>query len=148
MAFLNFSVKVAVNIGCGKRGQKAVGSRLGLECNRLHYVSYPSCMTAEEARQIIVEGINYAAYKETDTSLYDSDKNRLFGSDHYNSGRHIVKPSPWSEGNFEEKMAMLLRWANTLNASVPTFAQAQSLLETEGSVLGRVIRLSKVNQGR
>lgn len=104
-------------------------------------------MTAEEARQIVVEGINCAAYKETDSSLYDSDKNRLFGSDHYNSGRHIVKPSPWSEGNFEEKMAMLLRWADTLNTSIPAFAQAQALLQTEESVLGRVIRLSKVNRG-
>jgi hypothetical protein len=86
-------------------------------------------MTPEEARQTIVEGINYAAYRETDSGLYDSDKNRLFGSEHYNSGRHVVKPSPWSEGNFEEKMAMLLRWANALNASVSTFAQAQALLE-------------------
>jgi len=65
-------------------------------------------MTAEEAREMIVEGINYAAYRETDSALYDSDKNRLFGSAHYNSGHHVVKPSPWSEGNFEEKMAMLL----------------------------------------
>jgi hypothetical protein len=105
-------------------------------------------MTAEEARQIIVEGINYAAYRETDSSLYDSDKNRLFGSEHYNSGRHVVKPSPWSEGNFEEKMATLLRWANALNASVPTFAQAQAVLEAEDSVMGRVIRLSKHSQGR
>jgi hypothetical protein len=68
-------------------------------------------MTPEEARQIIVEGINYAAYRETDSSLYGSDKNRLFGSEHYNSGRHVLKPSPWSEGNFEEKMAMQPRWA-------------------------------------
>ncbi len=65
-------------------------------------------MTLEEARLLIVEGVNYAAYKETDSSLYDSDKNRLFGSEHYKSGRHIVKPSPWAEGDFEEKMAMLL----------------------------------------
>lgn len=103
-------------------------------------------MTPEEARQIIVEGINYAAYRETESSLYDSDKNRLFGSEYYNSGRHAAKPSPWSEGNFEEKMAMLLRWANTLNASVPTFGQAQALLEAEDSVMGRVIRLSKISQ--
>ena len=48
-------------------------------------------MTAEEARQIVVEGINYAAYKETDSSLYDSDKNRLFGSDHYNSGLTMIQ---------------------------------------------------------
>ena len=105
-------------------------------------------MTPEEARQIVVEGINYAAYRETDSSLYDSDKNRLFGSEHYNSGRDAVKPSPWTESNFEEKMAMLLRWANTLNASVPTFAQAQAILEAENSVIGRVIRRSKISQGR
>jgi hypothetical protein len=73
------------------------------------FVNYHSCMTPEEARQFIVEGINYAACRETDSSLYDSDKNRLFGSEHYNSGRHVEKSSPWSEGNFEEKMATLLR---------------------------------------
>lgn len=100
-------------------------------------------MTPDEARQIIVEGINYAAYSKTDSSLYDSDKNRLFGSEHYKSGRHVVKPSPWSDGNFEEKMATLLRWANVLDASVLSFAQAQALLEAEDSVIGRVIRLSK-----
>jgi len=49
-------------------------------------------MTPDEARQIIVDGINHVAYRETDSSLYDSDKNRLFGSDHYNSGRHVVQP--------------------------------------------------------
>ena len=102
-------------------------------------------MTLEEARRIVVEGINYAAYKETDSSLYDSDKNRLFGSEHYNSGRQVVKPSPWSEGNFEEKMVTLLRWANALNRSDPAFAQAQSLLEDEDSVIGRVIRRAKMN---
>jgi hypothetical protein len=103
-------------------------------------------MTPEEARQIVVVGINFAAYRETDSSLYDSDKNRLFGSEHYKSGRHVVKPSPWSEGNFEQKMAMLLRWANALNASVPSFAEAQALLEAEDSVIGRVIRLSKADE--
>ncbi len=105
-------------------------------------------MTTEEARQIIIEGINYAAYRETDSSLYDSDKNRLFGFDHYNSGRHIVKPSPWAEGDFEEKMAMLLRFANVLNRSKLDFAQAQSLLEREDSVMGRVIRRSKSHAGQ
>ena len=52
-------------------------------------------MTLDEARHLIIEGINYAAYSETDSSLYDSDKNRLWGSEHYNSGRCVVKPSPW-----------------------------------------------------
>src|SRR6266852_1829986 len=110
---------------------------------RVIQVSALRTLRSEEARLMIIDGINYAAYKETDSSLHDSDKNRLFGSEHYNSGRHVVKPSPWSEGNFEEKMAMLLRWANALNASVPSFTQAQALLETEDSVIGRVIRLSK-----
>jgi hypothetical protein len=103
-------------------------------------------MTTEEARQMIVDGINYAADKETDSSLHDSDKNRLFGSEHYTSGRAVVKPSSWAEGDFEEKMAMLLSWANALNHSRPALAQAQSLLEGEDSVIGRVIRRAKMNE--
>lgn len=97
-------------------------------------------MTSDEARQTIIEGINFAAYKETGSSLYDSDKNRLWGSEHYNSGRWVVKPSPWAEGDFEEKMATLLTWANILNKSVPSFSEARHLLESEDSVVGRVIR--------
>ena len=100
-------------------------------------------MTADEARELIIDGINYAAYRETDSSLYDSDKNRLFGSDHYKSDRSITQPSPWTEGDFENKMAMLLRWANTLNRSVPAFQDAQNLLEGEDSVIGHVIRRAK-----
>lgn len=102
-------------------------------------------MTPEEARQAVVDGINYAAYRETDSSLCDSDKNRLFGSAHYKSDRIVVKPSPWAEGDFEAKMAALLRWANVLNSSDPAFAEAQSLLEGEDSVIGRVIRRSKTS---
>ena len=97
-------------------------------------------MTPVEARERIIEGINYAAYRETDTSLHDSDKNRLFGSEHYRSGRIVVTLSPWSEGDFEKKMAMLLKWANQLNESVPGFKEAQTLLESEDSVIGRIIR--------
>ena len=104
-------------------------------------------MTLEEARLVIVEGINYAAYKETASSLHDSDKNRLLGSEHYRSGREVVKPSPWAEGDFEEKMAMLLRWANILNRSDPAFAQAQSLLEGDESTIGRVIRRTRIIAG-
>jgi hypothetical protein len=107
------------------------------------YINYHCRMTLEEARLIVVEGINYAAYKETDSSLHDSDKNRILGCDHYKSGRIVVKPSPWAEGDFEEKMATLLRWANTLNRSVPAFTEAQKLLEDEDSIIGRVIRRSK-----
>jgi len=97
-------------------------------------------LTPDEARLLIIEGINYAACKETDSSLYDSDKNRLFGSEHYKSGRIVVKPSPWAEGDFEEKMTALLFLANRINRSVPAFAEAQSLLENEDSIIGRIIR--------
>lgn len=100
-------------------------------------------MTTDEARELIIDGINYAAYRETDSSLHDSDKNRLFGSEHYKSDRSIAQPSPWAEGDFEEKMAMLLRWANALNRSVPAFQDAQSLLEGEDSVIGHIIRRAK-----
>lgn len=100
-------------------------------------------MTLDEARHLVIEGINYAAYHETDFSLHDSDKNRLFGSEHYASGRPVYEPSPWAEGNFEEKMAMLLVWANVLSRSVTAFTEAQRLLEGEDSVVGRVIQSAK-----
>jgi hypothetical protein len=101
-------------------------------------------MTPDEARELIVEGINYAAYRETDASLHDADKNRLFGSEHYKSDQVIVSSSPWAGGDFEEKMATLLRWARKLNQSVPAFEEAQRMLEDEESVIGRVIRRLKV----
>jgi hypothetical protein len=100
-------------------------------------------MTPDEARDMIIEGMNYAAYKETDSSLHDADKNRLFGSEHYKSGRLIVRPSPWAEGDFEEKMSALLSLANVLNRSVPAFKEAQTLLEGEEPVIGQIIRRSK-----
>jgi hypothetical protein len=105
-------------------------------------------MTPDEARQLVIEGINYAAYRETDSSLHDSDKNRLFGSERYKSGRPVVKPSPWAEGDFEEKMAMLLGWANVLNRSVPAFAAAQRVLEDEESIIGRVIRRARASAAK
>ena len=99
-------------------------------------------MTLDEAREEIISGIDYAAYRETDSSLHDSDKNRLFGSEHYSSGRPVYQPSPWADGDFEDKMATILRTANWLNRTVPTFTEAQELLRHEQSVLGRVIRLA------
>lgn len=103
-------------------------------------------MTTDEARELVIGGINYAAYRETDSSLHDSDKNRLFGLEHYKSDRSITQPSPWAEGDFEEKMAMLLRWANALNRSVPAFQDAQRLLEREDSVIGHVIRRAQTSE--
>lgn len=103
-------------------------------------------MTQDEARELIIEGMNYAAYRETDSSLYDSDKNRLFGAEHYRSDRPVYRPSPWTEGDFEEKMATLLVWANMLNRSVAAFCEAQRLLENEESVIGRVVRRARAQQ--
>src|ERR1700727_1821514 len=119
---------------------RSAGRKLRRKCER----NFDElAMTPDEARHVIIEGIDYAAYRETDSSLYDSDKNLLWGSEHYNSGRWVVKPSPWAEGDFEEKMTTLLGIANTLNRSVPSFAEAQKLIEGEDSVLGRVIRRAK-----
>lgn len=101
-------------------------------------------MTLDEAREIIISGMDYAAYHETDCALFDSDKNRLFGSEHYNSGRFVARPSPWPEGNFEEKMATLFAWGNMLNRSEPKFSEAQKLIENEDSILGRIIRRTKI----
>jgi hypothetical protein len=100
-------------------------------------------MTLDEARQMVIDGMNYAAYRETDSSLYDSDKNRLFGSEHYKSDRPVYEPSPWAEGDFEEKMTTLLVWANGLNRSLPEFAEAQRLLEDEDSIIGRLIQRAR-----
>ena len=60
-------------------------------------------MTPDEARALIIDGMNYVAYHETDFSLHDSNKNRLFGSEHYESGRPVYESSPWTEGNFRGK---------------------------------------------
>jgi hypothetical protein len=60
-------------------------------------------------------------------------------------GSELLKPTPWAEGDFEGKMEMLLHWANALNRSDPAFAQAQSLLEAEQSLIGRVIRRTKAH---
>lgn len=104
-------------------------------------------MTSDEARQLIIDRMDYAAYRETGSSLHDSDKNRLFGSEHYNSERPVHNLSPWAEGDFEEKMTTLLVWANVFNRSDPAFAETQRLLEHEDSIIGRVIRRAR-NQNK
>jgi hypothetical protein len=48
-------------------------------------------MTSDEARDLIIESMNYAAYQEADSSLHDADKNLLFGSAHYKPGRMIKR---------------------------------------------------------
>ena len=57
-------------------------------------------MTTDEARELIIEGIHYTAYRETDSSLHDADKNRFWDSEHYKSGRVVARPllSPPASG--------------------------------------------------
>lgn len=50
-------------------------------------------MTLDEARILVIEGINYAAYRETGYSLHDADKNRLFGAEHWKPDRPVYQPS-------------------------------------------------------
>lgn len=100
-------------------------------------------MTPDEAREIIINGMDDAAYHQTESSLHDSDKNRLFGSEHYKSDPPVYTPSPWPEGDFEQKMTTLLVWANALNRSDPTFAEAQQVLEDEDSIIGRLIQRAR-----
>ncbi len=100
-------------------------------------------MTSDEAREEIISGIDYAAYRESDFSLHDTDKNRIFGSEYYKSGRPVYDPSHWAEGDFEARMAALLALASVMNRSDPAFAEAQRLLENEDSVIGRIIRKAK-----
>lgn len=78
-------------------------------------------MTLDKAREKVISGIDYAAYRETEFSLRDRDKDRVFGSEHYKSGRAVYKSSPRAEGDFEDTMASLLRMANWLNRSCPGF---------------------------
>ena len=52
-------------------------------------------MTSDEAREMAINGMNYAAYRETDSSLHDSDKNRVFGSEHYKTDRPYLETAGW-----------------------------------------------------
>lgn len=99
-------------------------------------------MTLIEAKELVISGMNYAAYKETGTSLYDEDKNRLFGSEHYISGRPIYSPSPWGTGEkFEIRMIELLRWALQLGSALGNYNEALRVLGQSDELLGRICRV-------
>ncbi len=51
-------------------------------------------MTVEEAKELLISGMNYAAYKETGHSLYDADKNQLFGGERYGEDRTNPRAKP------------------------------------------------------
>jgi hypothetical protein len=68
-------------------------------------------VTDVEAKELLIGGMNYAAYHETDHSLWPADKNTLFGEPHYEVGPRDGQ-SVWGTGEvFESKMADALRWA-------------------------------------
>lgn len=94
-----------------------------------------------EAKELLISGMDYAAYRETDHSLWDSDKNKLFGETHYASGRPAYPESVWGKGEqFEEKMAELLRWAVQLGARREPYDEAIRLLLSGDHYLNRIIR--------
>ncbi len=102
-------------------------------------------MTETEAKELIIDGMNYAAYKETGVSLHDCDKNVLFGSFHYRSGRVTGEPSPWGEGDeFEVRMAELLRWAIQLGATHGNYAEALQVLRHGDHFINAIIKRARV----
>ena len=100
-------------------------------------------MTVEEAKEIIIGAMNYAAYKETPHSLWTEDKNRLFGSTHFVSDRTALTSSVWAE-NFEAKMVELLRWASRLQSKDPKFKEAVYVLRDGNALLSTLIQQSGI----
>jgi hypothetical protein len=105
-------------------------------------------MTDSEAKELLISGMDYAAYRETGYSLWDSDKNKLFGEEHYVSGRPVFQESVWGEGEeFEKKMAELLRWAIQLGRSKNNYDVAIRLLLSGDHYLNRIIRRAGLSDG-
>jgi hypothetical protein len=100
-------------------------------------------MTITEAKELLISGMNYAAYRETDSSLFLSDRNRLFGEDHYKLESNTVpseQPSPWGDGElFETKMAELLGWALQIGNEADKYGQAIQVLSLGDHYLNRII---------
>lgn len=97
-------------------------------------------MTTVEAKELLINGINYIAYRETPHSLWPSDRNTLFGEEHY-PPRPIVSESVWgNDGQFESKMAELLRLAVHVGTTQGSYQEAIAILRDSDGPLGRVIR--------
>ncbi len=96
-------------------------------------------MTDVEAKEVLISLIDYAAYHETPHSLWPSDKNRLFESDHYPEDRPVYSPSVWGEGDeFERQMAELLRWGTSLGSKAD-WLMAIRTLATGNHYLNRIV---------
>jgi len=98
-------------------------------------------VTPTEAKELLIGGMNYAAYREEGYSLWPSDMNRLFGEQHYPEDCPNYSASVWGEGDeFEGKAAQLLKWAIRLGTSLGSYPDALALLRNDDGCLGRVIR--------
>ena len=98
-------------------------------------------MTVTEAKEILISALDYMAYRDTGTSLHDGDKNRLFGGEHYNSGRPVYSPSPWEGEDFEKRMAELLRLAMRIPTSRAKYKRAIRNVLGRDFILNRIILL-------
>ena len=97
-------------------------------------------VTVVEAKETLISLIDYVAYREIGTGLYDSDKNLLFGEKHYKSGRPVYSRSPWEGKRFEAKMAMLLKTAKCSKSTAGQYRDAiRHLRFSGGAGLNRVI---------
>ena len=97
-------------------------------------------MTTVEAKELLIDGMNYIAYRETEHSLWPSDMNNLFGEEHY-PPRPVFSESVWGKSDeFENKMAELLRWAVQTGTTKGNHQQALAMLRDSDELLGRVIR--------
>jgi hypothetical protein len=103
-------------------------------------VEHIAHMTTAEAKALIIDGINYMAYRETAHSLWPSAMNTWFGEDHY-PPRPVFSASVWGDGSeFEQRMADLLRCAVRAGTTKGNDQEALAILKDSDGSLGRVIR--------
>jgi hypothetical protein len=97
-------------------------------------------MTEVEAKELLIDLINYAAYRETLHSLWPTDMNRLYGTKHYPEDRPDESPSVWEGEQFESKMAELLKWGVSLGSAKGDWRVAVRALRGGNHYLNRIIQ--------
>ena len=103
-------------------------------------------MTEREAREIIISRMNYMAYSEYGCSLYASDKNRLYGAEHYQLEPNSVpneESSAWAPGGRLEPMLpdlVLAAWISAPSEEKRTFEIAMSVVQLNRDSLGGIVR--------
>lgn len=102
-------------------------------------------MTDAEAKELLIASMDYAAYRETDNSLWPSDKKKLFGEYHYPE-KPDDGPSVWGSGEeFEAKMAFFLRWAIKLGTAKGNYKNAIRHLLTGKHYINEIIRRARLD---